>query len=249
MTDNNQLLRPIWRKKFTNTWKLVLLLFLILVLMRCIGSLGPLESRMYIILSFIIMWFLPFIFFSKTGRRKMGLKKIEKPMWFLWSILLGVLSSLAIFLLGFLLFGHSDDNWFISILVQTGANQDIPGMSVFSLFLMFTIPSIVFSPIGEELFFRGMIQESVKEKKSKKKAIIINSLAFASIHLFHHGIVYNQNGLNFLVLPGILWFFLMIALSWIFTECRERSGSIIPSIISHSAFNLTMMITIFMFLR
>ena len=37
----------------------------------------------------------------------------------------------------------------------------------------------------------------------------------------------------------------MVGLSWLFTLCRQRSGSIWPAVAAHSAFNLVMNVCIF----
>ena len=140
------------------------------------------------------------------------------------------------------------DNWYINISKQILSEDFSSEYISINLFLIVTIPSIIFSPIGEELFFRGMIHESIKEKKNKNIAIIGNALAFSGIHIFHHGI--NRIGSNwyFLFLSGSIFFILMLILSWILSILKEKSESIIPSIVCHLSFNLMMMITVFLFL-
>ena len=118
----------------------------------------------------------------------------------------------------------------------------------FSLFLMVTIPSIIFSPIGEEIFFRGMIHNSVKIKWNEKTATIVNGLVFAGIHIVHHGIIRDNTGFYFLIIPGIIFFLLMLVFSWLCTLLRNKSDCLYPSILCHSTFNLMMNITLFIFI-
>jgi hypothetical protein len=65
-----------------------LILFIVLGGLRAYGLFGPLSVRMLIMLNFFLMWFLPFIFFTQSGRHAMGLKKVERPLWWLWGLLL-----------------------------------------------------------------------------------------------------------------------------------------------------------------
>lgn len=48
-----------------------------------------------------------------------------------------------------------------------------------------------------------------------------------------------------LIIPAILWVFLMFITSRIFIICKKKTGSILGAIISHAGFNLTMMYFIF----
>jgi len=123
---------------------------------------------------------------------------------------------------------------------------DTTTMTVQQLFIMFTIPAIIFSPIGEEIFFRGFLQESLTTKFSYRNAMIIDSLFFALIHLFHHGIVNDLSGqIHFYPLSGIIWVALMFVTAIVFALLKKISGSIYPAIVSHAVFNLVMNITIF----
>jgi membrane protease YdiL (CAAX protease family) len=195
------------------------------------------------------MWPLPFIFYSKDGWKAIGIKKVEKPLWFIWGILLGIGAAFFIYFIGWSIFGNTIEHWYISILNQVISEDDRVGMSKAILFPIVTGPAILFSPIGEEFLFRGMIHEGFKKSTHIWRAGFVNSLAFAFIHIFHYGIAYNSStGLKFHPWTGLLWFLFMAGVSGIFTLCREKSKSIFPAIVSHSAFNLTMNATIFLFL-
>ncbi len=188
----------------------------------------------------------PFIFLNREGRRKIGFVKSNSGKHYLTGIVAGAALALLCYGLGLLLFGQSNENWFVSIKNSYLRTTDTTAMTVQQLFIMFTIPAIIFSPIGEEIFFRGFLQESLATKFSYRNAMIIDSLFFALIHLFHHGIVNDLSGqIHFYPLSGIIWVALMFVTAIVFALLKKISGSIYPAIVSHAVFNLVMNITIF----
>lgn len=71
--------------------------------------------------------------------------------------------------------------------------------------------------------------------------MIIDSLFFALIHLFHHGIIKGPAGkLNFYPLSGVLWVLLMFVTAMAFAILKKKSGSVYPAILSHAVFNVVM---------
>ena len=188
----------------------------------------------------------PFIFLNREARRKIGFVKGNSGKHYFTGIVAGAALALLCYGLGLLLFGQSSDNWFVSIKNSYLRTTDTTTMTVQQLFIMFTIPAIIFSPIGEEIFFRGFLQESLATKFSYRNAMIIDSLFFALIHLFHHGIVNDLSGqIHFYPLSGIIWVALMFVTAIVFALLKKISGSIYPAIVSHAVFNLVMNITIF----
>lgn len=231
-------LRPTWLHLFRQAWVLSLALFLVFAGVRAYGLFGPLSTRMMVMLGFLGMWFVPFVFLTRTGRLAMGLRRVENPRWLLGGLLLGLGSSLVVFGLGFVLFGHGTDDWSVSILNSWGLDSAMLGLPRLELFLMFTIPAILFSPIGEEFFFRGVVHESVRERWGQGLATMANAAAFAGVHTLHHGLSWDGAGLRIALGSGLLWVLLIVGLSLLFTECRRRSGSIWPAVVAHAAFNL-----------
>ncbi len=241
------LLYPHIQRVFKQSWILISILYIFLALIRGFGAFGQENIRILIMVGFILMWILPFFFFSKNGRRSIGIKKVEKPLWLLWGVLIGSFAALAILGVG-MLFTKNNIHWYTSIVNQVISPEMRELLPFVSVFFMTTIPSIIFSPIGEELFFRGMIHETIREKTNEKIATLVNSFAFALVHIFHFGFVVEGTTLHYLVGPGIVWFLLMFILSILFTVCRKKSGSIFPAILAHSSFNLIMCLTTFFIL-
>jgi membrane protease YdiL (CAAX protease family) len=238
-------LRPAWLRVFRQAWILSLVLFLALGALRAYGLFGPVGARMSIMLGFFLMWFLPIIFLTRSGRLAIGLKRVEHPRWWLWAIVLGVASSLLVFGVGYVLYGHGADNWSVSLLNSWALDSTMLQLPHTELFLIYTVPAILFSPVGEELFFRGIVHESVRERWGQGPATVVNAAAFSGVHTLHHGLSWDGSGWHVLLGSGLLWILLIFGLGLLFTECRRRSGSIWPAVVAHAAFNLVTNVCIF----
>jgi membrane protease YdiL (CAAX protease family) len=102
---------------------------------------------------------------------------------------------------------------------------------------------MIFSPIGEEFFFRGMIHQAYSAKLGNRKANLIEATFFGVTHLAHHGLVLENKGIRFLP-SAFIWISLMIAVSYLFSYFRNKSGSIWGAVATHAGFNLGMMASI-----
>ena len=240
----------LYKKYITPTTSILLIALLAIAFsaMRAVGALGPLNLRWLLPLSFCLMAILPWILLTADGRKKIGLKKPEKNSSYFLAIACGALASAACFLLGYFIYGHSVENWYVNIGNSYKVVMDTSAMSFLMLNLIFTIPAILFSPIGEELFFRGMLQKTMEQKLSVLSSTIIECGLFALVHLCHHGILKTVGGLVFMPIPATLWVIQMFFVAFMFSWLRAKSGSIFIAIVAHSFFNLTMNIFIFMFL-
>lgn len=240
------MLRDIWNKMFKQAWIFSLFIFLLLSALRAYGLLsGNKSNYIFVMYGFLIMWFIPAIFLNKNGRNKIGIKKPKNMLWIILSPFLGIFYATIVFLIGYLLFQSSGNNWYVTVGNSYFSDPRMLQMPRFQMFLTFTIPAMLFSPIGEELFFRGVISESFKIKWNLKTGVIVNSALFGLVHILHHGIS-NQNGsMQILWLSGLLWCVLIFLCGALFSIIREKTGSIWPSMIAHSFFNLTMNAFIF----
>ncbi len=238
-------------KKYLTPWSSIILIALLALgfgVMRALGALGPSHLRWMLPLGFCLMAILPWVLLSVNGRRQMGLKQPEKKSDYLTGIGCGIGSAFLCFLLGFILFGHSPDNWFANIGNTYKTMMNTTGMPFWMLHLVFTIPAMLFSPIGEEIFFRGILQKTLEQKWSVLISTLIECSLFGVVHLCHHGFIKASNGLEFLPISGALWVIQMFFVAWMFAWLRAKSGSIFVAILAHSFFNLTMNFFIFGFL-
>jgi uncharacterized protein len=104
---------------------------------------------------------------------------------------------------------------------------------------------MTFSPIGEELYFRGIVHASFEKTLGETKATLVEAGAFALTHIAHFGLVFVSFKWSFFALPTLIWVISMFLLSLLFFIFKKQSGSILGAIICHSAFNLGMIYCIF----
>lgn len=132
----------------------------------------------------------------------------------------------------------------LGVIEQRGAARNRPSTRC----LNFAISSGSFSPIVDEIFFRGVLQRSLEERLSVNASTSIECAAFGIVHLCHHGLALGAAGVVVRPLSGALWVVLMFLVAWMFAVIRQGSGSLFPAMASHAAFNATMNSVIFTFL-
>jgi membrane protease YdiL (CAAX protease family) len=187
------------------------------------------------------MWLSPFIFLTKSGRKYIGIKRPHNYYWLLYSFIAGIVICIIIYIIAVLLFKHTLSNWFVYISKSYAASGIVLNGSQRHLyFFIYSLTGMTFSPVGEELFYRGLVHGSFAARLGEQKASIADSAAFSLTHLAHFGVIYTSGGWHFLFIPALLWVSCMFITSRIFFICKEKTGSILGAIISHAAFNLAM---------
>lgn len=239
-------LRKYWSSHFQYNWKLGVFLILLFGIPRFIIVLQSYIDRSYGVVMFVFlsMWLVPFILLTKDGRRNIGIRRPSHWWRIVLSFIAGGLICYIIFSIFFVLFQTSIENAFVYI----GGNN--PGSSVIGseksiYFCIAVIPSMIFSPIGEEFLYRGIIHGSFVPKFGETKASIFDSLAFAITHIAHFGIIYMSGIWHFLPVPTLLWVLSMFITSQVFFRCKLYSNSIWGAVAAHSGFNFIMMYGIF----
>jgi len=231
----------LWDRLFPNKWVLGLFLVLLLGIPRFILVLDSYVSgqSQWVSIVFTLMCFTPLLFLKKAGRREMGIRK-SRSLWLLWGFLLGCGMCLLLFACTMLAVGPEISNPFVYIasLADTGNSSAV-------YFLIYMIIVMTFSPIGEELFYRGVVHQAFKERFGERKASMIDSAAFALTHLAHFGIVYAAGGWRLLPVPALLWITVMFFTCMVFNHIRQESGSILGAILTHAGFNFAMGFLIF----
>ena len=241
------MLRKCWLRFFNYDWKFGIFLILLFGIPRFIMVLQTNISGSYGLVSiiFMIMWFAPLIFLTKEGRNKIGIRKPKRYLSLVYSLIAGVTFCGLLFLVSQLLYGDSINNSFVYISRTNAQSGGILDSQRFMFFLIGSLASLPFSPIGEEFLYRGIIHGSFVEKFGETKASYIDSLAFALTHLAHFGIVYNAGIWQVLPLPALFWVVSMFLLSLVFFRCKLMSNSIWGAVVSHAGYNITMMYFIF----
>jgi membrane protease YdiL (CAAX protease family) len=183
---------------------------------------------------------------SRDGRTQIGLKRATAPISYLVGIAGGAAAALFCFALGLALYSHSANNWFVSVGQSFHRSLNTAGMDLLTLELAITIPSCLFSPIGEEIFFRGFLQRAMEQRWSVRASTVFEAALFGLIHLCHHGLYMTAAGLSMHVVSGLLWALLMFCAALMFAWLRRRYDSLLPAMASHAAFNFTMNTAIFL---
>jgi membrane protease YdiL (CAAX protease family) len=192
---------------------------------------------------------IPFIFLNKYGKEIIGLIKPQKYSWLIFAFVFGLIFSILLHLLGELLYKNSFENWYVYIGKSYKIPSEIRPNDKLIMFVIMAATGMIFSPIGEELFFRGIVHSSFTKSLGNFKALVITSSVFALTHISHFGLVFINNKWEFLPVPAIIWSIGMFLASVLFYICRIKSGSLLGSIICHSGFNLGMIYSIFYFLN
>jgi membrane protease YdiL (CAAX protease family) len=228
--------RPLWRTLPFGIAGLTLALVAASTAMRAAAMFGPTIWRPLFMLLCIAMAILPWLVLSAPGRRQIGLRLPSHHGWTVSAALAGVAACALCFWLGVTLYGASADNWFVSI-SQNYRLHPTAGWSLLQLHLTFTIVAMLFSPIGEEIFFRGYLQKVLEQRCTAATSTNIQAALFALVHLCHHGILATAAGLVLLPGSGALWVVQMFALSLMLAWFRRRSDSLLPAIVAHATFN------------
>jgi membrane protease YdiL (CAAX protease family) len=100
--------------------------------------------------------------------------------------------------------------------------QEIGGYPPFGLMPLLT--GVLVAPLGEELFFRGLLQTSISRRWGSAPAVLVSALAFSAWHE-------DLGAAHVLFLAGV-------AMAW----STEMSGSIAPAIVAHAINNLLAML-------
>jgi len=240
-------LKPFWSRIFSFNWKFGLFLILIFCITRFFLVLNANETGNYgsIGLIMIVSALAPFIFLYKFGRKEIGITKVKKYHWLLIAFASGLFASIILYLIGQNLYGNSYENWYEYIGKSYKIPASISPNDKKILFAIMAFTGMTFSPIGEELFFRGIVHSSFAKSIGEKKASIVDSSAFAFTHISHFGLVFLNMKWDFFTIPTIIWVISMFLLSLLFFTFKKYSGSILGAIICHSAFNLGMIYCIF----
>lgn len=230
---------------FGDAYLLGILLACLAAVARAVGMLGPQRLFWVLPLGFAVMALTPLLFFRKEGRRRAGLRRPRQWRWVVWGVLLGALAAACCYWLGVTLFGDTNDNWFVSVRRSFPITPEMASLSTTRLFWIISLPSMIFSPVGEEIFFRGFLQQSLQERWSYRSSVLLDAGWFAAVHLFHHGIVRIEGRVEVFALSGVMWMLLIFGTGLLFALVRRKADSLLAPILSHAAFNLTMNFTIF----
>jgi membrane protease YdiL (CAAX protease family) len=203
------------------------------------------RSYQVVALVFVAMMVLPFILLTRAGRRKIGLVLPVRWWGVLLGGLLGVLSCTVLFYLAHFCFGLTEGNPLVYIARTYQVPSVLTESTRWTYFLIYAGTSMLFSPIGEELFYRGLVHECFSASLGTRRATLLDSAAFSLVHLAHFGLVYSGQGWRFLFWPSLLWVVSLFVSCLLFSVGRAQSGSLLGAMVAHALFNVTMSYFIF----
>lgn len=237
------MIKQFWSRLISQSWLLCTLLVMGLAIPRFIIMLHGYYNL--VILIFLFMWAIPFVFLTREGRKNIGITTPKSYSFLFLSFLIGIIVSLLVYYIGYILYAHSSLHWFVVIMntFNKGTMIQDTKSHVF-IFLLISLPTMLFSPIGEEFLFRGFVQTTYSNRFGERTATFADAAFFGVTHLAHYGLI--LNGKNYSILPSaFVWIFLMMLVSIVFSFMRTKSHSIWGSVACHSGFNLGMMFCIF----
>jgi uncharacterized protein len=240
-------LKPFWNGFFNFNWKFGLTLILVICVPRFLLVLNANATGNYASIGLVmaISALAPFIFLSKYGREKIGIKTPKNYQSLLIAFVVGLTASVFLYFLGQILYGNSYENWYQYIGKSYKIPLEINQHDKQILFVIMAFTGMTFSPIGEEFLFRGIIHASFEKSIGEKNASIVDSSAFALTHISHFGLVFINKQWVFYMIPAIIWVLSMFCASLLFFKFKKHSESILGAIICHAAFNLGMTYCIF----
>jgi membrane protease YdiL (CAAX protease family) len=188
------------------------------------------------------MWALPFLYLTASGRREIGLSFHGVTLAsIMLSAIAGAVCGLVLFGLGNVIYGDSPNNWCISIRNYLHFEEMRGLMPPLGLLALYALPAIFLNPIGEEILFRGVIQQFFARRFNPAIATLVNSVLFALIYLCLHGLWRDAASFHIRLGSAALAVFLMAGVGAVVTLCRTLSGSLWAAMAAHAAFNLTLL--------
>jgi membrane protease YdiL (CAAX protease family) len=241
-SPGSALMKPIWLAFIGPAWVVSLVFYFVVAAIRFFAFLSPYEMQHIFFLQTVAMWALPFLLLTANGRREIGLSAHAPSLpAVLLSFVAGSLCALVFFTAGMEIYGNSPDNWCISIRNYLHLDEMRGIMPPAGLFALYALPAIFLNPIGEELLFRGFMQQAFARRFNPVFATIVSSLLFGILYLCLHGLSRDADGFHLRLVSAAVALLLMASVGVVFTLCRILSASLWPAMASHAAFNLTLL--------
>ena len=210
----------------TPDWVVMFVVLCVHVTIRFQG----LADEKFFPLSMLVLWPIPWMLANREGRGLIGLATVPSlSTGLLCGFILVAVSAAA----AWGAFGSGQQNWLVQHAQSLAPTVDrLPVETAWGQVILIAIPSMLFSPLGEEFLFRGFLLTGLRPYLGPMGSNGIQSTAFALAHLAHFGLAPVQPRLLLVFLPS------MFAAGWTFGWVRIRSHSLWTSIVAHMAYNL-----------
>ncbi|MGA2572474.1 MAG: type II CAAX endopeptidase family protein [Terracidiphilus sp.] len=222
-------------------WGLSLLVFAVLAVARFCAAWGPPQLQILFLLHVLAMWALPWIFLNAEGRRGIGLCRPRKWLPALaLSGIAGGFAGLLCFAVGWTTPHDSPSNLLVCVHHGLQLEQMRAAMPLGLILVAIGVPAVILMPVGEEIFFRGIMQQAFAQRFGGIAATLVQGVAFGVVHLQIVAVSLDAAGFHFRWLAGAATLAGGILVGALLTICRMRSGSLFASMAAHAACNLTM---------
>jgi membrane protease YdiL (CAAX protease family) len=236
------LVKPIWTNLLGPPWVVSLIIFAMVACVRFLVFFSPYSLQELFFLQIVGLWTLPFVFLTDNGRRQIGLTAAgitSGPL--LGGAVTGAVCGVLLFALGTAIYGNSPNNWDLSIRSYLRFDEMRGLLSPVQLFVLFGMPAVFVNPLGEEILFRGFIQEAFSSRFNRAFASSVGSVLFGVLYLYLHGIWHDAAGFHLRLGSALLAIVLMTLIGFTFYLCCAISGSLWTAIAAHAAFSLALL--------
>ena len=200
--------------KKTNSKYIIFTLFVATILWYLLFVIKPMNFWLEMSLSISVLVFMSLVF--NRDNFKIGKLTIRH-------ILIGIFSAIALYIIFYIgniisgyLFPFKD-----SQVLSVYSNRSKGSLIWIGLLLLFVIGP------GEEIYWRGFIQNTLSKKMGETKGYIISILLYAGVHIITGNVMLVIAAL----VCGIFW-------GWLY----KKEKSLLPVIISHAIWDLTIFI-------
>jgi hypothetical protein len=236
------LLLPFWGRLGITPWSFSLLIFAVLAAARFGAAFGPPPWRILFLVHVLAMWALPWIFLNAQGRGEIGLCRPAKTFLALTlSAIAGSIAGWLCFALGHATPHDSPANLLASVRHGLQLEQMRAALPLSVILVAIGVPAVILTPVGEEILFRGIMQQALAQRFNRTAATLVQGVAFGIVHLQLVALWRDAGGFHFRWLAGAATVGGCVLLAALFTACRTRSGSLYASMAAHAACNLTML--------
>jgi membrane protease YdiL (CAAX protease family) len=233
--------RPFWSWKHCPPWLIALLAMMILGGMRVYAMLGPPAAQALYLVYCVATCCLPFFLLSSAGRAEIGLDPKEtSKVSIACCALAGAGYAVFFFCAGQFIYGNSPENWDLSIRAYLRI-EDLRGlMPPAAIVALYLIPALTLTPVGEEMLFRGVVQQAFARRWGVLVGALVNSLGYGLVYSYVHAIWRDSSGLHLRLHSGCVGALLMAGAGTVYTVCRIRTRNLPAAMVAHAAFNVAM---------
>ncbi|HEY6848579.1 MAG TPA: type II CAAX endopeptidase family protein [Terracidiphilus sp.] len=236
------LVKPFWTNLLGPSWVVALVIFAIVASVRFFVFLGPYSLQELLFLQIVGLWTLPFVLLTDRGRRQIGLTAAGTTAGpLLGGAVTGAVCGFLLFKLGTEIYGNSPNNWDLSIRSYLRFDEMRGLLSPAELFALYAFPAVFVNPAGEEILFRGLIQEAFSSRFNRAFSSAVSSVLFGMLYLYLHGIWHDGSGFHLRLGSAVLAIVLLSLIGFTFHLCRVLSGSLWAAMTAHAGFNLALL--------